>query len=258
MLGARQHRGEGDVERQPLRLQLAAGLLGLKLKAQGLTFDVAFTSVLTRAQHPLDLMLAEIEQTGLPTTKNLALNERDYGGGLSALNKDDARKNVGEDQVLVWRRSHVPPPGGESLKVYAGARAALLRAGDICPACCAGQRTSVAAHGDSLRALIVVLEKLTPEQILKRELATGVPVIYRLNADSTVATKDNLAAEASDLILRSRATGRSRRMNGTSRASSFETHCTSSTMRFDGSRSKRVGWAKARQRRAHHLSASSV
>ena len=89
---------------------------GRKLKAQGLTFDVAFTSVLTRAQHTLDLMLAEIGQTGLPTTKNLALNERDYGD-LSGLNKDDARKKWGEDQVLVWRRSYdVPPPGGESLK----------------------------------------------------------------------------------------------------------------------------------------------
>ena len=89
---------------------------GRKLKAQGLTLDVAFTSALTRAQHTLDLMLAEIEQTGLPTTKNLALNERDYGD-LSGLNKDDARKKWGEDQVLVWRRSYdVPPPGGESLK----------------------------------------------------------------------------------------------------------------------------------------------
>ena len=89
---------------------------GRKLKAQGLTFDVAFTSVLPRAQHTLDLMLAGIGQTGLPTTKHLALNERDYGD-LSGLNKDDARKKWGEDQVLIWRRSYdVPPPGGESLK----------------------------------------------------------------------------------------------------------------------------------------------
>ena len=104
---------------------------GRKLKAQGLTFDVAFTSVLTRAQHTLDLMLAGIGQTGLPTTKHLALNERDYGD-LSGLNKDDARKKWGEDQVLIWRRSYdVPPPGGESLKDTAGAHAALLRAGDF-------------------------------------------------------------------------------------------------------------------------------
>src|SRR6187399_1818375 len=89
---------------------------GRKLKAQGLTFDVAFTSDLTRAQHTLKLMLAEIGQTGLPTTQDLALNERDYGD-LSGLNKDDARKKWGEEQVLIWRRSYdVPPPGGESLK----------------------------------------------------------------------------------------------------------------------------------------------
>ena len=113
-------------------------------------------------------MLAEIGQTGLPTTKDLALNERDYGD-FSGLNKDDARKKWGEDQVLFWRRSYdVPPPGGESLKVRWRAH---------CPITCRrlpgvlrGQRTLVAAHGNSLRALIMVLEKLTPEQILKREL----------------------------------------------------------------------------------------
>jgi 2,3-bisphosphoglycerate-dependent phosphoglycerate mutase len=166
---------------------------GRKLKAQGLTFDVAFTSDLTRAQHTLKLMLAEIGQTGLPTTKDLALNERDYGD-LSGLNKDDARKKWGEDQVLVWRRSYdVPPPGGESLKDTL-ARALPYYVQEILPGVLRGRRTLVAAHGNSLRALIMVLEKLTPEQILKRELATGVPVIYRLNADSTVATKVDLAA----------------------------------------------------------------
>src|SRR6201998_341010 len=87
-----------------------------KMKGPGVTFDVAFTSVLTRAQHTRDLMLTEIGQTGLPTKKDLALNERDYGD-LSGLNKDDARKKWGEDQVLIWRRSYdVPPPGGERLK----------------------------------------------------------------------------------------------------------------------------------------------
>ena len=166
---------------------------GRKLKAQGLTFDVAFTSDLTRAQHTLKLMLAEIGQTGLPTTKDLALNERDYGD-LSGLNKDDARKKWGEDQVLVWRRSYdVPPPGGESLKDTL-ARALPYYVQEILPRVLRGERTLVAAHGNSLRALIMVLEKLTPEQILKRELATGAPVIYRLNADSTVASKVDLAA----------------------------------------------------------------
>jgi 2,3-bisphosphoglycerate-dependent phosphoglycerate mutase len=166
---------------------------GRKLKEQGLQFDLAFTSVLTRAQHTLKLMLAEIGQTGLPTQKDLALNERDYGD-LSGLNKDDARKKWGEDQVLIWRRSYdVPPPGGESLKDTL-ARALPYYVQEILPCVLRGQRVLVAAHGNSLRALIMVLEKLTPEQILKRELATGVPVIYRLNADSTVATKLDLAA----------------------------------------------------------------
>ena len=165
---------------------------GRKLKAQGLSFDVAFTSDLTRAQHTLKLILDEIGQTGLPTTKDLALNERDYGD-LSGLNKDDARKKWGEDQVLIWRRSYdVPPPGGESLKDTL-ARTLPYYVKEILPGVLRGQRTLVAAHGNSLRALIMVLEKLTPEQILKRELATGVPVIYRLNADSTVAEKLDLA-----------------------------------------------------------------
>ena len=165
---------------------------GRKLKAQGLSFDVAFTSDLTRAQHTLKLMLAEIGQTGLPTTKDIALNERDYGD-LSGLNKDDARKKWGEDQVLIWRRSYdVPPPGGESLKDTL-ARTLPYYVKEILPGVLRGERTLIAAHGNSLRALIMVLEKLTPEQILKRELATGVPVIYRLNADSTVASKVDLA-----------------------------------------------------------------
>lgn len=160
---------------------------GRKLKELGLSFDVAFTSALTRAQHTLDLALKEMDQTNIPVTKNLALNERDYGD-LSGLNKDDARAKWGEEQVLIWRRSYdVPPPGGESLKDTL-ARTLPYFVQEILPCVLRGQRTLVAAHGNSLRALIMVLEKLTPEQILKRELATGTPVIYRLNADATVAS----------------------------------------------------------------------
>jgi len=166
---------------------------GRKLNAKGMQFDVAFTSVLTRAQHTLDLILDELGQTGLPTQKNLALNERDYGD-LSGLNKDDARKRWGEEQVHIWRRSYdVSPPGGESLKDTL-ARALPYYVQEILPCVLRGQRTLVAAHGNSLRALIMVLEKLTPEGILKRELATGVPIIYHLNADSTVASKAILTA----------------------------------------------------------------
>ncbi|MEH2511489.1 2,3-bisphosphoglycerate-dependent phosphoglycerate mutase [Nitrobacteraceae bacterium AZCC 1564] len=160
---------------------------GRKLKELSLSFDVAFTSALTRAQHTLDLALKEMGQTNIPVTKNLALNERDYGD-LSGLNKDDARAKWGEEQVLIWRRSYdVPPPGGESLKDTL-ARTLPYFVQEILPCVLRGQRTLVVAHGNSLRALIMVLEKLTPEQILKRELATGAPVIYRLNADATVAS----------------------------------------------------------------------
>ena len=164
---------------------------GRKLKAQGLTFDVAFTSVLTRAQHTLDLMLAEIGQTGLPTTKNLALNERDYGD-LSGLNKDDARAKWGEEQVHIWRRSYdIPPPGGESLR-DTGARVWPYYMTEILPRVLRGEKVLVAAHGNSLRSLVMVLDKLTKEQILSVNLATGVPMVYKLNADSTVASKEVL------------------------------------------------------------------
>jgi len=166
---------------------------GRKLKAQGFSFDIAFTSALLRAQHTLDLTLAELGQTGIPVRKHLALNERDYGD-LSGLNKDDARKKWGEEQVHVWRRSYdVAPPGGESLKDTL-ARTLPYYVQEILPCVLRGERTLVVAHGNSLRALIMVLEKLSPEGILARELATGVPVIYRLNADSTVASKLDLAA----------------------------------------------------------------
>ncbi|MFZ5671986.1 MAG: 2,3-bisphosphoglycerate-dependent phosphoglycerate mutase [Pseudomonadota bacterium] len=156
---------------------------GERLKRKGLKFDIAYTSVLTRAQHTLDLMLAELGQTGLETVKDQALNERDYGD-LTGLNKDDARKKWGEEQVLVWRRSYdVPPPGGESLKDTL-ARALPYYMKHIQPDVLSGKSVLVAAHGNSLRALIMAIEGLTPEEILKRELETGVPVFYRLRADS--------------------------------------------------------------------------
>lgn len=156
---------------------------GERLKRKGLTFDIAFTSVLTRAQHTLDLMLNELGQKGLKTVKDQALNERDYGD-LTGLNKDEARKKWGEEQVHVWRRSYdVPPPGGESLKDTL-ARALPYYMVHIQPLVLSGKSVLVSAHGNSLRALIMALEGLTPEQILKRELETGVPIVYRLKADS--------------------------------------------------------------------------
>jgi len=166
---------------------------GRKLKAQGLVFDVAFTSALKRAQNTLDLMLAEMGQGKIPVIKDQALNERDYGD-LSGLNKDDARKKWGEEQVHIWRRSYdVAPPGGESLRDTL-ARTLPYYVQEILPCVLRGERTVIAAHGNSLRALVMVLEKLSPEGILKREISTGVPIIYRLNADATVASKLDLAA----------------------------------------------------------------
>ena len=166
---------------------------GRKLKAQGLGFDVAYTSALKRAQRTLDLILEEMGQSGIPIVRDQALNERDYGD-LVGLNKDDARKKWGEQQVLIWRRSYdVPPPGGESLKDTV-ARALPYFVQEILPRVLRGDRVLISAHGNSLRALIMVLERLTPEAILKRELATGVPIVYRLNADSTVESQLDLAA----------------------------------------------------------------
>jgi 2,3-bisphosphoglycerate-dependent phosphoglycerate mutase len=166
---------------------------GKKLKAQGLHFDVAFTSVLSRAQRTLDLVLEEMGETDITVFKDQALNERDYGD-LSGLNKDDARKKWGEEQVHVWRRSYdVAPPGGESLRDTA-ARVLPYYIQEILPRVLRGDNVIVVAHGNSLRALVMVLERLSPTEIVGREIATGVPLIYRLNADSTVAEKKDLAA----------------------------------------------------------------
>jgi 2,3-bisphosphoglycerate-dependent phosphoglycerate mutase len=166
---------------------------GRKLKSQGIAFDVCFTSVLSRAQRTLDLVLEEMALKALPIFKDQALNERDYGD-LSGLNKDDARKKWGEEQVHIWRRSYdIAPPGGESLKDTA-ARVLPYYIQEILPRVLRGERVIVSAHGNSLRALVMVLERLSQQDILKRELATGVPLIYRLNADSTVASKLEMAA----------------------------------------------------------------
>jgi 2,3-bisphosphoglycerate-dependent phosphoglycerate mutase len=166
---------------------------GRKLKAQGLSFDAAFTSVLIRAKRSLDLILEEMGQTRIPVFLDKALNERDYGD-LSGLNKDDARAKWGAEQVHIWRRSYdVAPPGGESLKDTA-ARVLPYYIQEILPAVLRGNRVLVAAHGNSLRALVMVLDRLSTDDILNREIGTGVPLIYRLNADSTVAEKVDLAA----------------------------------------------------------------
>ena len=166
---------------------------GRKLRAQGIGFDIGFTSALKRAQDTMTLMLEEMSLPDISVFKDSALNERDYGD-LSGLNKDDARKRWGEEQVHVWRRSYdVAPPGGESLRDTA-ARVLPYYIEEILPRVLRGERTLVTAHGNSLRALVMVLDRLGPKEIVARELATGVPLIYHLNADATVANRIDLAA----------------------------------------------------------------
>ena len=161
---------------------------GKALKAMGLTFDIAFTSELSRAQTTLKLILEEMGQSSLATHRDIALNERDYGD-LSGLNKDDARAKWGEEQVHVWRRSYdVPPPGGESLKDTL-ARTLPYYVTDILPQVMAGKTVIVAAHGNSLRSICMVLEGLGKDEIVGFEIATGEPMIYRLGADTRVTEK---------------------------------------------------------------------
>jgi 2,3-bisphosphoglycerate-dependent phosphoglycerate mutase len=183
--------GWRDVDLSPKGIDEAKAA-GKRLKAKGLKFGIAYTSVLKRAQRTLDLMLAELGQTGLTTFKDQALNERDYGD-LSGLNKDDARKKWGEEQVHTWRRSYATaPPGGESLR-DTGARVWPYYLHEIQPHVMRGEGVLISAHGNSLRALIMALEGLSPDEIVKRELETGLPILYRLNDDTTVAGKEVLS-----------------------------------------------------------------
>jgi 2,3-bisphosphoglycerate-dependent phosphoglycerate mutase len=164
---------------------------GRLMKARGMHFDRAFTSSLIRAQHTLKLILAELGQEDIPIVCDAALNERDYGD-LSGLNKDDARTKWGKEQVLLWRRSYdVNPPGGESLKDTV-ARVVPYYCREILPAVLNGQSVLISAHGNSLRALVMVLDRLTPSDLLTLEIATGAALVYRLNADSTVESKEIL------------------------------------------------------------------
>ena len=164
---------------------------GQALKAAGYQFDVAYTSALTRAQETNRLVLEELGQPNLPVIRDQALNERDYGD-LSGLNKDDARKKWGEEQVHIWRRSYdIPPPGGESLKMTA-ARVLPYFEREIMPRVLKGERVLIAAHGNSLRSLVMVLDKLSEKEILDVNIATGAPIVYKLDDKGNVLSKDLL------------------------------------------------------------------
>jgi len=164
---------------------------GQLIKDTNIDFDSMFTSDLKRAQLTGDLILGEINQEDIPIIKNQALNERDYGS-LSGLNKDDARKKWGEEQVHIWRRSYdIPPPDGESLKNTAE-RVLPYFNEKIMPRVIDGQNILIAAHGNSLRALIMQLDEISEKEIVKLEIPTGAPIHYLFNEDGSISLKENL------------------------------------------------------------------
>ena len=158
-----------------------------------INFDLVFTSALIRAQNTAEIILKEINQP-LSTIKNQALNERNYGD-LAGLNKDDARKRWGDEQVHIWRRSFdIPPPGGESLK-DTGERVLPFFMKEILPYVCKGRNVLVAAHGNSLRSLVKFLDNISDEDIVKLEIPTGAPIHYVINEDGSVASKKDFFNE---------------------------------------------------------------
>ena len=158
-----------------------------------INFDLVFTSALIRAQNTAEIILKEINQP-LSTIKNQALNERNYGD-LAGLNKDDARKRWGDEQVHIWRRSYdVPPPGGESLK-DTGERVLPFFMKEILPQVCKGKNVLVAAHGNSRRSLIKFLDNISDENIVKLEIPTGAPIHYVINGDGSVKSKQDFFNE---------------------------------------------------------------
>lgn len=187
---------------------------GRALRERGFVFDVAFTSVLKRAIHTLDHVLNEIDQVWLPVHKEWRLNERHYGG-LQGLNKAETAAKHGEEQVKIWRRSYdtppppmdsedprhpchdpryakIPPseiPNGESLKDTV-ARFLPLWTQSIAPRVKAGERVLIAAHGNSLRALMQHLEGMTPEQIMEVNMPTGIPLCYELDENLKVVGRE--------------------------------------------------------------------
>jgi 2,3-bisphosphoglycerate-dependent phosphoglycerate mutase len=154
-------------------------------KLKGFTFDRAFTSVLSRANETLRLVLEAIAQTAIPIEKDKALNERMYGE-LQGLNKAETAKKYGDDQVKIWRRSYdVKPPGGESLKDTAE-RVLPYYETKIKPCVLKGETILIAAHGNSLRALVMQLEHLSKEQVLELNIPTGAPLLYELDNSGKV------------------------------------------------------------------------
>ena len=161
---------------------------GLALKESGYKFNIMFTSVLLRAKRTGKLILEHMGQEDLKTFENEALNERNYGD-LSGFNKDDARKKWGEDQVYKWRRSFdIAPPAGESLKMTAE-RVLPYFEEKILPLLKENLEILVVAHGNSLRALVMQLDKINSDEVVKLEIPTGMPICYSINEHGQVKNK---------------------------------------------------------------------
>ena len=170
---------------------LEAKNAGKLILEQKIEFDVMYTSMLSRAQKTGDIILGILNHKEIPIIKNEALNERHYGS-LAGLNKDDARKKWGDEQVHIWRRSFdMPPPDGESLKDTAD-RVLPYFETEIMPKVISGSSILIAAHGNSLRALIMKLDSISPEDIVKLEIPTGAPIQYEFTPDGIVDKKTNL------------------------------------------------------------------
>ena len=164
---------------------------GKLIKERNIEFSMMFTSSLKRAQITGQMILQGIDQTHIKVIKDQALNERDYGD-LAGLNKDDARKEWGEEQVHIWRRSYdIPPPGGESLKNTAE-RVLPYFNSSILPKLSDGENILVAAHGNSLRSLVMQLDHLSKEEVIALEIPTGAPIIYSFDGGKEPIAKENL------------------------------------------------------------------
>ncbi len=179
-----------DVPLSPKGVGEAANA-GDRLKKENIHFDVAYTSLLQRAQNTLKLILEKLGQTEIPIHKDQALNERHYGD-LQGLDKAETAKKFGDDQVKIWRRSYdIAPPNGESLKDTA-ARTLPYFEKHILSELKNGRNVIVAAHGNSLRSIVMDIEKLTKEQVLELNLATAVPLIYQMDPNLKVISKKQL------------------------------------------------------------------
>lgn len=165
---------------------------GDSLKKENFRFDVAYTSDLKRAQHTLQLVLERLGQQGIPVHKDQALNERHYGD-LQGLNKAETAQKYGNEQVKVWRRSYdVAPPGGESLKDTAARTLPYFEA-HILKDLKAKRNVLVAAHGNSLRSIVMSLDRLSKKQVLELNIATGVPIVYQFDPSLKILSQKQLS-----------------------------------------------------------------